>query len=114
MVTVANVHDSKAVDFLMRTFAYFLSPVKIILADGGYRGEIIEQVKNKFGYLINVVMRSDEKKWEFKPISKRWIIERTFAWFDNDRRLCRNYELLMENSENMVKLSAIKNLLNKI
>lgn len=114
MVTVANVHDSKAVDFLMRTLAYFLSPVKIILADGGYRGEVIEHVKSKFGYLINVVMRNDDRKTAFKPISKRWIIERTFAWFDNDRRLCRNYELLMENSENMVKLSAIKNLLNKI
>ena len=71
MVTVANVHDSKAVDYLMRTLAYFLSPVKIILADGGYRGEVIEQVKNKFGYLINVVMRNDEKKKDFKPISKR-------------------------------------------
>ena len=108
MVTVANIHDSKAVDFLMRTLAYFLSSVKIILADGGYRGEIIGHVKNKFGYLINVVMRNDEKKKDFKLISKRWIIERTFAWFDNDRRLCRNYELLMENSENMVKLSALK------
>lgn len=114
MVTVANIHDSKASELLMRTLSYFLSSIKIILADGGYRGEIIEQVKNKFGYLINVVMRSDEKKTEFKPISKRWIIERTFSWFDNDRRLCRNYELLMETSENMVKLSAIKNLLNKI
>ena len=114
MVTVANIHDSKAVDFLMRTLSYFLSPVKIILADGGYRGEIVEHVKVKFGYLINVVMRSNERRTDFKPISKRWIIERTFAWFDNDRRLCRNYELLMENSENMVKLSAIKNLLNKI
>lgn len=114
MVTVANIHDSRAVDFLMRTLAYFLTPVKIILADGGYRGEIIEQVKNKFGYLIKVVMRNDEKKSDFNPISKRWVIERTFAWLDNDRRLCRNYELLMENSETMVKLSAIKLLLNKI
>jgi hypothetical protein len=31
---------------VMVTFSYFLSPVKVILADGGYRGEIIEQVKN--------------------------------------------------------------------
>jgi len=114
MVTVANIHDSKAVDLLMRTLSYFLSPIKIILADGGYRGEIITQVKTKFGYLINVVMRSDKKKTHFKPISKRWVIERTFSWLDNDRRLCRNYELLMENSENIVKLSAIKLLLNKI
>ena len=114
MVTVANIHDSKATEFLMRTLSYFLSPIKIILADGGYRGEIIEQVKKQFGYLITVIMRNEEKTTEFKPVSKRWIIERTFSWFDNDRRLCRNYELLLENSENMVKLSAIKFLLNKI
>lgn len=114
MVTVANVHDSKAVELLMRTLSYFLIPIKVILADGGYRGEVIEQVKNRLGYLINVVMRNDEKKTKFKPISKRWIVERTFSWLDNDRRLCRNYELLMENSEQIVKLSAIKNLLNKI
>jgi len=114
MVTVANIHDSKAVELLMRALAYFLSPIKVILADGGYRGEITEQVKRRFGYLIKIVMRSDNKKTDFQPISKRWVIERTFSWFDNDRRLCRNYELIMGNSENMVKLSAIKNLLNKI
>lgn len=114
MVTVVNTHDSKAVELLIRTLAYFLTPVKVILADGGYRGEIIERVKKRFGYLINVVMRNDDRKTGFKPVSKRWVAERTFSWFDNDRRLCRNYELLMENSENMVKLSAIKLLLNKI
>lgn len=59
-------------------------------------------------------MRNEEKKSDFKLMPKRWIIERTFAWFDNDRRLCRNYELLMENSENIVKISDIKNLLIKI
>lgn len=52
-------------------------------------------------------MRTDEKTTEFKPVNKRWVIERTYAWSDNDRRLCRNYGLLMESSENMVKLSAI-------
>lgn len=114
MVTVANVHDSKAVLLLMRTLKYFLCSIKVILAYGGYRGEIIEQVKTKFGYIIQVVMRSDDKKSVFKPTHKRWVVERTFAWFDNDRRLCRNYELLMESSENMVKLSAIKLFLNKI
>ncbi len=43
-----------------------------------------------------------------------YIEGHTFSWLGNDRRLCRNYELLLENSENMVKLSAIKLLLNKI
>src|SRR5690554_3960107 len=64
MVTVANIHDSKAVELLMRALAYFLSPIKVILADGGYRGEITEQVKRRFGYLIKIVMRSDKRSEE--------------------------------------------------
>ena len=114
MVTVAHIHDSKAVMLLMRVLKELLCSVKVIIADGGYRGEIAEQVKKSFGYLIQVVMRSDGKKDGFKPTHKRWVVERTFSWFDNDRRLCRNYELLLETSENMVKLAAIKLLLNKI
>jgi len=114
MVTVAHIHDSKAVMLLMRVLKEMLCGIKVIIADGGYRGEIAEQVKKSFGYLIHVVMRSDDKKAGFKPTHKRWVVERTLAWFDNDRRLCRNYELLLESSENMVKLAAIKLLLNKI
>ena len=113
MVTVANVHDSKAALLLMRVLQEFLCRLKVIVADGGYRGDLAEQVKTIFGYVIQIVMRSDDNK-EFKPIHKRWVIERTFSWFDNNRRLCRNYELLMETSEEMVKLSAIKLLLTKI
>jgi transposase len=114
MVCVANIHDSKAALLLMRVLKEFLSGIKVIIADGGYRGELAEMVKNRFGFLIKVVMRTGSDSTEFKPVNKRWVIERTFSWFDNDRRLCRNYELLAESSENMVKLSAIKLLLGKI
>jgi putative transposase len=114
MVSVAHIHDSKAALLLMRVLKGLLCSIKVIIADGGYRGELAEEVKRVFGYIINVVMRKDDTSKDFKPVSKRWIIERTFSWFDNDRRLCRNYEFLFESSENMVKLSAIKLLLNKI
>jgi len=114
MISVAHIHDSKAALLLMRVLKEFLCSIKVVIADGGYRGELADEVKNLFGYVIKVVMRKDDKTTEFKPVSKRWVIERTFSWFDNDRRLCRNYELLFDSSENMVKLSAIKLLLNKI
>ena len=84
------------------------------MADGGYRGELIENVKNKFGYVIQVVI-SAYKELGFKPIHKRWIVEKTFSWMENDRRLCRNYELTFDSAEEMGggKISEIK-LLKKI
>ena len=113
MVTVAHIHDSKAALLLMRVIKEFLCSIKVIIADGGYRGELAEEIKTKFGYMMSVIMRNDTREG-FEPVKKRWVIERTFSWFDNDRRLCRNYEMLLETSETMVKLSAIKLLLNKI
>lgn len=112
MVTVANIHDGQAALQLMRVLKNLWSSVKVILADGGYRGEIIEQIKRNFDYLLQITLRTDRNIFQIQP--KRWVIERTFSWFDNDRRLCRHYELLMETAEEMVKLSAIKLLLNKI
>lgn len=112
MVTVAHIHDSKAVIWLMKVLQDCYASIKVVLADGGYRGQVIKVIKDRFGYLLQVTMQSHKAGDLFKPVSKRWIVERTFAWFDNDRRLCRNYELLMESSEEMVKLSAIKLLLN--
>lgn len=113
MVTVAHIHDSQAVLGLIKVLQDCYASIQVILADGGYRGEIIETVKRKFNCLLQVVRRNPAQKNGFTPVAKRWIVERTFAWFDNDRRLCRNYELLMESAEEMVKLSAIKLLLNQ-
>ena len=61
------------------------------MADGGYKGGIADGVLKKFGYVLKILLRKDSKKQQFKPISNRWVVERTFAWFDNDKRLCRNY-----------------------
>jgi transposase len=94
----------------MRVLKELCSGIKVILADGGYRGEFIENIKNKFGYVIQVVI-SAYKEQGFKPIHKRWIVERTFSWMENDRRLCRNYELTFDSAEEMGKISEIKLLL---
>ncbi len=40
---------------------------------------------------MQITMRSD-KNTEFKPLPKRWIVERSFAWLGNFRRLTKDYE----------------------
>jgi transposase len=47
MVTIANMHDSKAAYLLMRVLKEMCSGVKVILADGGYRGELVNNIKKE-------------------------------------------------------------------
>lgn len=113
MVTDAGVHDGTASLTLTRILKDSLSPVKVILADAGYQGKFAERIRRDTGYKVEIVVSGDKKKG-FKPLKKRWVVERTFAWFDNYRRLCRNYERAIETAEIVVKISAIRLLLNKI
>ena len=44
---------------------------------------------------------------EFRPIDGRWVVERTFAWLDNFRRLCRNYEQWLYTAKGMVPFACV-------
>ena len=35
----------------------------------------------------------------FKVLPQRWVVERTFAWIDQNRRMSKDYERLTETSE---------------
>ena len=85
MVTIACVHDSKAVYLLTRYLRELCCNIKIILSDAGYRGEIADKIKIAFGYMLEIVVNGDKVN-TFKPIGKRWGVERIFAWFGNYRR----------------------------
>lgn len=74
-VTTACVQDRDGLKKLLRTFGVHRKKLQKIWVDGGYRGEVIEWVKHRFRYCLEVVLRSDEVKG-FVVLPKRWIVER--------------------------------------
>lgn len=82
-----------------------------IFADGGYTGTLIEKVKQAFNITIEIIKRGEEQR--FKVLPKRWIVERTFAWLDTNRRNAKHYERLNDTAVTMIHLSAIPIMLNR-
>jgi putative transposase len=62
---------------------------------------------------LEIVRRSDRAKG-FKVLPKRWIVERTFGWLSKSRRLCRDYEVRLDHSESMVRISMIRIMLRRL
>ena len=109
----ANVHDSKGAPKVIENLSFKFPRLAKILADGGYRGNLADWLLDKFGWELEVVLRPDEYPSKFKVLSKRWIVERSFAWLENFRRLTIDYEYHAETAEAMVQLAFCKIMLNK-
>ena len=76
----------------------------LIWADGGYAGKLIEHVAE--------IPR--HRRVELEIVPKRWIVERTFGWLIQSRRLVRDDEVKIEHSEAMIYLSMSKRMLARV
>lgn len=109
----ANIHDSKGAKPTIENLAYKFPRLSKILADGGYQGDLDAWVKDKFGWELEVGLRPKESSKKFNVIPKRWIVERTFSWLENYRRLTIDDEFLTETAEAMVSIAFIQIALNR-
>jgi putative transposase len=105
-VHAAGQNDGKAGLCVLNLLKYRFSRLQKVYADGGYRGELAEQVKKELGLDMEITLRSD-RSTAFKPLPKRWVVERSFAWMSDFRRLAKDYEYSVESSENWIYLAFI-------
>ena len=93
-VTSANVHDSKGAIPLIAQLVVNHRDIHLLKTDLGYvslgtalsniESPVLECIKSNFGTP------------HFIPINGRWVVERTFSWMENYRRLTRNYVRLLK------------------
>lgn len=47
-------------------------------------------------------------------IPKRWIVERTFSWICQYRRMSKDYERRVQTSETLIEVAMIRLILNRL
>lgn len=101
-VANANIHDTKlAVDALEKVRKPFR--LHICFADQGYRGQLGSWSFRILGIALKVVPRS--KNPNKIVTERRWVVERTFAWLFNYRRLSIDYERKARSEEAWIKIA---------
>jgi transposase len=111
-VTTANVTDRDGALEILKAHASKLTNILKVLCDGGYAGENFSNaVMAVIGAEVEVAKRSELHT--FAVIPKRWIVERSFGWLDNFRRLWKNCERKLHTTHQMVTLAFIFVLLKR-
>jgi transposase len=92
-VSPADVPEREGAQGLLERALGSFSWLRKLWVDGGYCGEPfaawVRSLRPKLA--VEVIKRSDAAKG-FAVLSRRWVVERTFAWFMRQRRLVRDYE----------------------
>lgn len=111
----ANIHDSVGAESVVKVLADRFPRLKKILADGGYRGEALsDKVMKTLGCELSIVLSPNESSKKFSVIPKRWIVERSFAWIENFRRVALDYEFFSQSSLAMLQIAFSAIMLKKL
>lgn len=131
-VTGAQRSDQEGGRMLLLPLKVKFPRLKLLWGDSHYAGGMILWVKIHLGWIMQpvraltmpkrglLVPEGEDVEWDklfpkgFRPLPRRWVIERTFSWITRWRRLCRDHEGLPESSEAFIKLSASARMLTRL
>ena len=105
LVTSANIPERKGLSLLLNQSKPYLPRLHHLWLDRGYKGvAFTNRMLLHFGIVLEIVARRSEKGFGLQ--ARRWVVERTFAWLGNYRRLSKDYETLPTSSEAFVYLAS--------
>jgi putative transposase len=113
IVHPASVQDRDGLASLLARIRRRFPWLRLLFADGGYRGEIAARTARAERLVLAIVKRPDHAQG-FVVLTRRWMVERTFAWLGRNRRLAKDVEGLVETSTAHLYLAAIRLLTRRL
>lgn len=114
VVHAADIQDRDGARLLLnRLWEQTQKQIEKIWADGAYAGQLIDWVQENLDALLEIVEREEEQDG-FEVLPRRWVVERTFAWFGRYRRLSKDYERTIRSSEGMIYLASIHTMTKRL
>jgi putative transposase len=113
VVHAANIQDRDGAKLVLSKAHGLFPGLRLIWADGGYAGKLLEWCLRVCGWVLEIVKRSDAAKgWVLLP--RRWVVERTFGWLSQCRALARDYEFHPQTSEALIQVAMIHLMLRRL
>jgi putative transposase len=108
IIHVASVQDRDGARDLIRTARPAFPWLRHVFADGAYPGDkLASQLPELGSWTIQIARRSDTSKG-FEMLPRRWVVERTLAWLNRNRRLGKDFEPLVASAESWLYVASIQ------
>ena len=113
VVHPANIQDRDGAKLVINKLIGRFPRMRLVWADAGYAGKLIEWVWALTGWALEIVKRPRDSH-HFQVLPRRWVVERTFAWLSRCRRLSKDYEALSDTTEAWIHIAMIHLMLRRL
>lgn len=114
LVHPADVQDRDGAPKLLGAIRGAFPWLRHVFADAAYAGGKLEQSLAKLGpWTLEIVRRSDAVRG-FELLPRRWVVERTIAWLNRNRRLAKDFEATIESAHAWLMIASVKMLSRRL
>jgi transposase len=114
VVHPADIQDRDGAPLVLASARFLYPWLRHVFADGAYAGGKLATALDKIGrWTIEIVKRCDAAKG-FVLLPRRWVVERTLAWLNRNRRLAKDFEASLESALAWLFLASVKLLMRRL
>src|SRR6266852_752221 len=110
----ADVQDRDGARLVIETIHQLFPWLRHLFADSVYNGPNLREALVKFGdWTIEIVKRAADAAG-FQLLPRRWVVERTFAWLNRNRRLAKDFEASIASAKTSVYIASVQLLIRRL
>jgi putative transposase len=106
-VLAADIQDRDAGWKVLSTMHAVYPSITKVWSDGSYAGTLVQRAREELNVDLEVVKKPADMH-TFQVLPRRWVVERTFGWWNRERRLSKDYERLPATTEAFIHITMLR------
>ena len=113
-VHAADIQDRDGAPDLFASIRHGFPWLRHVFADSAYAGPKLKAaLKGRGQWTLDIVKRADGAQG-FEPLPRRWVVERTLAWLNRNRRLAKDFETTLLTAQTWLFLGSVQLLVRRL
>jgi transposase len=110
----ADIQDRDGAVLVIEAVHQLFPWLRHLFADSVYTGPNLHDALVKFGkWTIEIVKRAADAAG-FQLLPRRWVVERTLAWLNRNRRLAKDFEASIASAKAWVYIASVQLLIRRL
>ena len=114
VVHAADVQDRDGAPDVLAAIRHSFPWLRHVFADSAYAGDKLATALARIGtWTLETIKRSDRANG-FVVLPRRWVVERTLAWLNRNRRLAKDFERTLQSATAWLYMASVQLIIRRI